>query len=226
MGTDDRFKKAKEKRKIIKKRMEQKAVLIALEDTKSSKFYFEELIKDKKLTGKVLFAEHIGTNPSKVLEAVVQHLENNRKAIYEKKWAIFDRDSWSKEDVNSTIHRAKQLNICVGISNESYELWLLLHFERLERHTSREDLNKKINEHFRNYFGVDYSKASQDIYRYMIGYQNTAIKNAEYLMKMHIDRNGNINPEQNNPITLIHQLVMCLNSLYLEEKDCDCYPNK
>ena len=46
MGTDDIHKKSKDKRTITKKRIEQKSVLIALEDTKSSKFYFEELIKD------------------------------------------------------------------------------------------------------------------------------------------------------------------------------------
>ena len=43
MGTDDIHKKSKAKRTITKKRIEQKSVLIALEDTKSSKFYFEEL---------------------------------------------------------------------------------------------------------------------------------------------------------------------------------------
>ena len=224
MGTDDIHKKEKSKRNTKKKRTEQKAVLIALEDTKSSKYYFEELIKDKKLSGKVLFAKHIGTNPSSVVAAIVQHLDTNKEVIYEKKWAIFDRDDWTKQDVNSTINRAKQLDVCIGISNESYELWLVLHFEKLTRYTSREDLNKKLNEHFKKYFGVEYSKSSQDVYRYIAGFQKTAIVNAEHLIKMNISANGKIDPEQNNPITFVHQLVKCLNSLYDDEKECDCYP--
>lgn len=224
MGTDDIHKKSKAKRTITKKRIEQKSVLIALEDTKSSKFYFEELIKDKKLSGEVLFAKHIGTNPSNVIEAIVLHLAKNKETTYEKKWAIFDRDSWSKQDVNSAIYRAKQLDICVGISNESYELWLLLHFEEIRKYTSRQNLNSKLNKYFKDYFGVDYSKSSQDVYRYIIGFQKTAILNAENLIKMHISANGAIDPEQNNPITFIHQLVKCLNSLYNNEKYCDCHP--
>ena len=84
MGTDDIHKKSKAKRTITKKRIEQKSVLIALEDTKSSKFYFEELIKDKKLSGEVLFAKHIGTNPSNVIEAIVLHLAKNKETTYEK----------------------------------------------------------------------------------------------------------------------------------------------
>jgi hypothetical protein len=58
MGTDERHKKRKA-RNTSKKRVEQKAVLIALEDTKSSKYYFDALLKDKKLTGQVIFAKHI-----------------------------------------------------------------------------------------------------------------------------------------------------------------------
>jgi len=72
MGTDNRHKKQKV-RNTAKKRLEQKAVLIALEDTKSSKYYFDSLLKDKKLMGKVIFAKHIGTDPNNVIEAIVQH---------------------------------------------------------------------------------------------------------------------------------------------------------
>jgi len=61
MGTGDRHKKRKT-RNTKRKRVEQKAVLIALEDTKSSKYYFQKLLKHKKLTGKVVFAKHIGTD--------------------------------------------------------------------------------------------------------------------------------------------------------------------
>lgn len=85
MGTDDLHKKARAKRVISKKRKEQRSVLIALEDTKSSKFYFEELIRDKKLSGKVVFARHRGTNPKNVLEAIMQHIRENPKVTYEKK---------------------------------------------------------------------------------------------------------------------------------------------
>ena len=49
MGTDNLHKKRKA-RNTRAKRVEQKAILIALEDTKSSRYYFQDLVKDKKLT--------------------------------------------------------------------------------------------------------------------------------------------------------------------------------
>jgi len=214
------------KRNTVKKRIELKSVLIALEDTKSSKYYFQELLKDKKLIGKVIFAKHTGTDPESVVDAIVLHKEKNGHVKYEKEWAVFDRDSWTKSQVNSAINRAKALKICVSISNEAYELWILLHFEKLERYTTRQDLNSKLNKHFKDLCGQDYSKSSQDVYRYIIGKQAKAIKNSENLVKKHLQDHGKIDPEKNNPITLIYQLVNCLNTLYEDNKDCDCFPLK
>ena len=73
--------------------------------------------------------------------------------------------------------------------------------------------------------GKKYEKSSQDIYRLLIGQQSQAIKNAKVLVAQHIRDYGKIDPEK-NPISMIYQLVECLNSLYSKEKNCDCFPNK
>jgi hypothetical protein len=223
MGTDD-LKKKEISRNTAKKREEQKAVLISLEDEKSSKYYFEKLLVDKKLTGEVIFAKHIGTDAESVLEAIVKHKREHPKIVYEKEWAVFDRDDNSKKQINSTIQRAKDLGVCIAISNEAYELWLLLHFEPLTRATNRKDLNKKLNEYFLNYFGQDYSKSAQDVYALIIGFQNKAISNAKNLLLEQVRNHGKLDPEKQNPLTLVYQLVECLNSLYDKEKDCGCFP--
>ena len=223
MGTDDRHKKRKV-RNTKRKRVEQKAVLIALEDTKSSKYYFEALLKDKKLTGKVIFAKHIGTDPENVVEAIVKHERENPTNRYEKKWAVIDKDDWSKQQVNGAIKRAKDLGICIAISNEAYELWILLHFQPLSRHTHRNELNSKLKTIFRDRFGIDYSKSSQDIYAFTVGLQSEAIKNAKQLVAMQKRNNGLLDPCENNPLTMIFELVECLNSLYEKDKKCTCFP--
>jgi hypothetical protein len=51
-----------------------KMVIIACEDTKSSRFYFEAIFKELRKSralakASLVIAEHIGTQPSKVLEA-------------------------------------------------------------------------------------------------------------------------------------------------------------
>jgi len=223
MGTDDGHKKRKA-RNISRKRVEQKAVLIALEDTKSSKYYFDALLKDKKLTGQVIFAKHIGTDPENVVEAIVKHERENPTNKYEKKWAVIDRDDWSKQQINGAIKRAKDLGICIAISNEAYELWILLHFQALSRHTHRTELNSKLKTIFRERFGIDYSKSSQDIYAFTIGLQSEAIKNSKQLVAMHIRNHGVLDPCENNPLTMIFELVECLNSLYDKDRKCTCFP--
>lgn len=220
MWEDDFNKREKTKRKI-KNKIESKSVLIALEDTKSSRHYFEKLIKHKGLNGKVIFAEHIGTNPKKVLEAILSHKSST---IYDKKWIVIDRDSFPRNDFKGTIEEARQKGICVAFSNESYELWILLHFEQVSAYTNRDDLISRLNQIFKEKFRKEYSKASADIYNLIIGQQQTAIKNAKRLVTKHISDYGKINVEQ-NPITMIYQLVECLNSINLEEKQCDCFPN-
>ncbi|KIM06661.1 MAG: hypothetical protein KU38_12520 [Sulfurovum sp. FS08-3] len=221
MRTDD-FHKNKTKRKT-KNKSESKAVLIALEDTKSSRYYFEKLIHYKGLSGKVVFVEHIGTNPKKVLEAIKKHKKENPNIQFEKEWIVIDRDSFSKDDFKGTIEEARQKGICVAFSNECYELWILLHFESVNAHTSREDLKSRLNQIFREKFGKEYSKASADVYALIIGQQQTAIDNAKKLVKQHYRDYGKIDIEK-NPITMIYQLVECLDSIHLPKKQCDCFP--
>ena len=124
-----------------------------------------------------------------------------------------------------TIEKARQKDICVAFSNDAYELWILLHFEPINRHTHRTELNSKLNKIFKNKFGKEYNKASEDIYRFIIGYQQTAIDNAKKITARHIKDYGCIDPLK-NPITMIFELVECLNYLYEKKKTCKCFPHK
>lgn len=224
MGTDDFYHKRKKTRTSVKKKVEQKAVLIALEDTKSSKYYFEGLIKDKGLTGQVIFAKHQGTNPKNVLNAIDQHIAANKKIKYSKKWIVIDKDDWSLDELNGVISRAKANEVCVALSNESYELWVLLHFKPITRYMSRIDLNRELCEIFQERFGMDYEKSIKDIYPLTVGLQQDAMTNARKLINMHKGNNGEINPVHMNPLTMIYELVECLNSLYSKEEKCQCFP--
>jgi len=214
-------------RKITKRKIEQKTVLIALEDSKSSRYYFQSLVKDKHLAGEVIFARHRGSNPTKVLDTIKKHYteeqKKSKKVMYEKEWIVIDRDSF--DDFLSTIKKAKEHNVCVAFSNESYELWLLLHFQLVSVYTDRKNLKSQLNKIFVERFQIEYEKSSQDVYYLVRNLQEVAIKNAKILALEHIQNNGEINPEK-NPITMIYQLVECLNSLYSKEKSCDCFPKK
>lgn len=198
-------------RNIKKIRDVKKAVLIALEDTKSSRYYFQSLVKDNNLSGKVVFAKHIGTNPAKVLEAIISTPRYNKD--YEQRWIVIDKDDWSKKDFNGTFTRARDLGVSVAFSNESYELWVLLHFEKLERYTNRVVLKEKLNLLFKQHFKISYSKADSDIYALIKTRQCQAIINAKALMEKHKRDDETMDPYNHNPLTNIYELIECIENI-------------
>ncbi|MBU1669201.1 RloB family protein [bacterium] len=211
-------------RSINKKRVEEKAVLIAFEDSKSSKYYFRDLLRDKKLTGQVILVNRDkGQDPKRVFEKIGEYKNKNPNEVFEKEWIVIDKDNWSKDKYLGVMERARKEDICVAFSNDAYELWIILHFEPLTRPTHRTELNSKLNTIFLERYGKKYEKSSQDIYKFIIGFQEVAIKNAKNLVKQHHRDYGKIDPEK-NPITMIYQLVECLNSLYDKERKCNCFP--
>ena len=225
--SNGRLRRNRKARNTKRQRVEKKKVLISLEDTKSSRYYFEKLVQDKNLSGEVIFAKHIGTDPGSVVEAIVCHLKDKTN-IYERKWAVIDKDDYSKNQINGAIQRARDLGFCVAISNEAYELWILLHFTPITAYTSRVDINKKLDKVFTEKFNIKYSKASQDVYPLIIGLQQQAITNSKRLVDSYIRDNGRISPFSDNPLTTVYQLVEYLNTLYddVAVMTNDCYPIK
>ncbi|WP_373033453.1 RloB family protein [Sulfurovum sp.] len=207
MGTEDRFKKAKviRQRAIKKTKHVSKRVLIACEDTKSSRFYFEKMIKDYGLRGKVTFAKHLGTNPMKVLEAIKMHLALD--SDFDEKWIVIDKDSYSKKEFNGTIASAATLGVNVAYSNEAYELWLLLHYKDQTAHIDRYKLQKEL----KNF--IDYEKNDQFIYEIIKSKQNDAIRRSKALVKHFEGINGKVDPYNDNPVNSIYELVESLQNL-------------
>jgi hypothetical protein len=207
MGTDDRHKRAKAQRKrtIKKTRDISKRVLIACEDTKSSKFYFTKMIKDYGLRGQVVFAEHIGTNPMKVLEAIKVHL--TKDSNFDEKWIVIDKDSYSKAEFNGTIASAKTLGVNVAYANEAYELWILLHFKNQKAYINRTQLNKELK------VLIDYEKNNEFIYEIIKSKQDKALKRSKELIQHFIDINGYPKPYDDNPSNTIYKLVESLKNL-------------
>lgn len=194
-------------------REQHKSILIALEDEKSSRYYIRDLIKDKGVSGNVVFAEHIGTDPNSVLKAISKFEVDNPYTKYEKAWLVIDRDSFSKSNFNGTLATAIQKEICVAYSNECYELWLLLHFKDVTGPRTRKDIKEELNKEFLKNFNFKYEKSEKHVYGMIIDRQNDAIKRATDLIKNIIKHNGKLDPSTDNPSTKMHILVNCLNNL-------------
>ena len=143
---------------------------------------------------------------------------------YQKIIFAFDKDSFSDNHFNTAIQQAKARypDCIVAWSNESFELWLLLHFNLVQSALPRQQYNSQLTKIFReagilngqqNYDRV--GKTLDNIFDAITqagGSLGVALKNAETLAK------GNpykANPAKSNPVTMVHKAV---NALIKESK--------
>lgn len=116
-------------------------------------------------------------------------------------WVVLDRDAnplnrVDKAHFNRALELAKINNIHVAYSNDTFELWILLHYQDLWAATHRDQLYKKLSTH-RN---QKYEKPL-DLYEEIQPFRPVALKRAAKLLK------SEQSPADCNPSTTIHILV-------------------
>ena len=209
-------------------------VIIACEDSDSSPTYFKQIVsklrEEKRITpDSLVVAKHRHTNPLGVLKDLIEHRCDNGKTYknFEHKWIVIDRDiarvnggGHKKEDFNLALQKAKKDNVKVAYSNDSFELWYLLHFEYRDTAILRDEISdkvikkiKSINPH--KFSSLDRKTIKQknvtkDIFNALIDLQDIAVKNAKKLLESYGDSHD---PESDNPSTTVHLLVEVLKGL-------------
>ena len=89
-------------------------------------------------------------------------------------------------------------------SNQSFELWYLLHFEYLNSGIERNRYLSKLDQHL----GCEYEKNCDNMHIYLDSTKReTAIRNAERLLGLY---NPKSSPSKNDPSTTVHELVKIL----------------
>ena len=242
-GGDKIHNKKKElEKKDFKRRVNDKKtvpdIIIACEDSVSSPTYFQmivdKLIEKKRITqDSFVIAKHNHTNPIGVLSDLKAYTDENGKTYkdFDHKWIVIDRDrervnggGHKKEDFNNALQNAKSkksnLNIDVGYSNDSFELWYLLHFEYRNTAISRDDIVKQVIKKLKEKEAHKFSKLNKDnikqenytksIFETLKPLQDVAIRNAKKLLESY---GKGHNPESDNPSTRVHLLVEVLNSI-------------
>jgi len=239
-GGDKLFKKEKEKRDFARKKANKelvKSVIIACEDSVSSPTYFQmiidKLIEEKKVTpNSIVIVPHDGhTHPTGVLNNLKKYNTNGLSyKDYEYKWIVIDRDSeyrgggHTKEDFKNTLNNAKNkrkdLHIDVAYSNDSFELWYLLHFDYRDTAIMRDEIIKKVIENLKELEPYKFARLNEDnikeknytkyIFETLLPYQTNAVQNAKKLL---VSYGNDHKPEDDNPSTTVHKLVLLLFSL-------------
>lgn len=149
----------------------------------SEKQYFT-MLKQKYRTAnvqiKILAADLSGK--SLVNKAIQTSRYNKWQVCY----VVFDRDEHSKDELKACSVLAKKYNIKIIFSSIDFEIWILMHFERVARAYTRKELVTKLSG--KKYFDQDYSRFKGNSYRqYLFDSVQTAIDNAKWLYKDHHD---------------------------------------
>lgn len=201
--------------------------LIISEDTKSSILYFKAMIKDIQAiqnsvveevsTQEQSNDEFIGVSPKSKIEGcgmATMRLLEEAKEIRDKEqtpfdscWLVFDKDSFP--DFNQAIREATDAGFKVAWSNESFELWYLLHFRYHNTALGRKECTKALEEEIRERDPkFKYEKGDSDMYTILSqhGDQDQAIKHARKLRGNYTDKNF----AKHNPCTRVDELVKVL----------------
>lgn len=173
--------------------------LIVCEGKKTEPNYFSDFPVPKKIVRIV----GCGFNTIRLVEEAITLKTSSN---FEQVWCVFDHDDFPLENIAYAIQLAKNNNIQVAFSNESFELWYILHFEYLTSAISRHAYCDKLGD--RDHFGFNYEKNAEHLYRTLLHRQDFALRNARRLIQEY----EVFDPATCNPSTTIHLLVEQLNN--------------
>lgn len=126
---------------------EKPTILIVCEGKNTEPSYFNKF----KLSSAKIRAVGDGRNTISLVESAIEMRDG-----YDQVWCVFDKDDFDANDFNQAIQIATAQGLGVAYSNQSFEYWLVLHFEDHQGGgMSRNDYDPTINEYI-NKMGCHY----------------------------------------------------------------------
>lgn len=179
--------------------------LIVCEGEKTEPNYFNmyQSLLPKNVVSMTIIGE--GAETIRVVEKAIaeknRRLEDPLNPPYDQVWAVFDKDDFPDKNFNEAIELAKRNDIKAGFSNQAFELWYILHFQRLDSKITRSDYFRIISEILK----VNYTKNSDTIPHQIreIGDVNLAIRYARDLEQTF----RGFTPSQSWPSTQVYKLI-------------------
>ncbi len=185
-------------------RVIKQSFLIVCEGENTEPDYFKAF----RMTAATIKAVGQGMNTlSLVNKAIsIRETEKAKKHSFDQCWVVFDKDDYPNNDFNQAILLAKSNGFRVAYSNQAFEYWFLLHFNRymgaIHRNQYPDMLSKLIE--------MPYSKTQGFgalMYRFLLNRQRQAIDNAEAILA----EISHGNPAQEESSTTVQKLVVELN---------------
>lgn len=225
---------AKHAKRLENKLEQRHLVILACEDEKSARFYFEhyfEFLKaSKKLSGlSCVVATHQHTDPMGVLQDLLNYSDiyGNTYKDYEYRWIVIDRDEercggggHTLQNFNEALQKAftNRPVIKVAWSNPSFEIWYLLYFHYHNTAIDRDQVIVKLKQAM----STPYKKNDPDMFSKLSKLEKPqgrefAIRNAR---RLHDEaKQAGLQPADINPGTSVYELVEILLELKSPTQD-------
>ncbi len=115
-------------------------------------------------------------------------------------WCVFDCNG-NNDKIISTACKNAGHNVKIILSNPSFELWFLLHFECYSTKITNSDLINRLEKHL-----PDYEK-NKDYYDLLKNKRENAVDNAKRLNELHQINGINLISVDSNPSTQVFTIV-------------------
>ncbi len=195
--------------KQVEKIEERRYFLIVCEGERTEPLYFnyfkkylpKNLIETIEVTGE-------GDNTINIVAKAISLRNKRNKDVllpdFDEVWAVYDKDDFPPRRFNQAVSQAKKENIQSSHSNQSFELWYVLHFQYLTSALHRDDYISILSKNL----GVKYEKNNIKVVTHLFEKCNSkqAIKWAKKLDELHEGKT----PSQSCPSTNVYKLVELL----------------
>ncbi|MFA6785064.1 MAG: RloB family protein [Sphaerochaeta sp.] len=140
-------------------------ILIVCEGENTEPSYFNAL----KFKSATIRAVGEGYNTISLVNRAVQLAEEKS---YGEVWCVFDKDNFADSDFNQAITSAKSHDFHIAYSNQSFEYWIILHFNdhqgcALHRDRYNEVINQAIHPFGAFYDGKGCKKVTPELFHLM-----------------------------------------------------------
>lgn len=196
-------------RGLSSKRKSKNVILIVCEGNKTERLYFEELKRHKRLpTTQIKFPKTMKTDPVGIVKHAIKLVENESIDFKfgDQVWCVFDADNNTQQQLDKANKLAGK-NIKLFLSNPSFEIWYLLHFELYKDSINNEDLLNRLKNHI-----IGYEK-NKCYYTQVLNRQTDAITNAKALVSMHTENDIDLFSIKSNPSTQIYKILEKIETL-------------
>ncbi len=189
-----------------------KTILIVGEG-QSEKMYFESF---PVLTLRVEALDSGGQSKQKLIE-VTESILQNSEIKYDEVWCVFDMDvhhgAFEFADFDNAIRSGMSKGYKIAYSNDAFELWFYLHYNYTDQANKRPFYYKALGK----YWDCNYEKIGktytfcQNLYQRLKSDKNASQEEAINRAKKLFDEQSHLEFHQQNPVTLVYELVLFLN---------------